>query len=206
MNERFPSLYVVVDHQTVRSRGWSLDGYVRQLAESGARFFQYRAKDQTASIQLETLCTLREIVHAYGGSIVVNDRADVAVAAEADGVHLPGDGLSVTAARDLIGDGLVGCSTHELDELGDAARAGADFVTYSPVWSPLSKEDDRSTHGRAGLSEAVQHLRQMEAETQLYALGGVTPDRAEICFDLGVGAASLGGVLERGSAEAFIRR
>ncbi len=198
MTEQVPetpeALYVIVDHETVVDCGWELEKYVEMIVDAGARFVQYRAKERSAEEMFENAVDLRDIVQDAGGQLVINGRADVAAAVGADGVHLPADGLPVSAARRIVGDGLVGCSTHDSDELRVAHSDGADFVTFSPVWSPISKSDDRATHGREGLAAAVEALDSWESQMRLYALGGVGHERAEVCRDVGAGIATIGGI------------
>jgi len=198
MSEHVPetpeSLYVIVDHGTVVDRGWQLVNYVERVVEAGARLVQYRAKEKSAAEMFVNAVDLKDIVHEAGGRLVVNGRADVAAAVGADGVHLPADGLPVSAARRIVGDGWVGCSTHDSDELRVAHLDGADFVTFSPVWSPISKSDDRATHGREGLAAAVEALDSWESSMRLYALGGVGRERADVCHNLGAGVATIGGI------------
>ena len=85
--------------------------------------------------------------------LVVNDRVDVALAAGADGVHLPSRGLPVAVARALVGGRLVGASTHLLAEAVAARRDGADYVVFGPVWPTGDKGD---AVGLDALAEAVR--------------------------------------------------
>lgn len=208
--ENSEALYVIVDHETVVDGGWDLHKYVKTIVDAGARFVQYRAKDKSAEQMVVNAVDLREIVQEAGGRLVINGRADVAAAVGADGVHLPADGLPVSAARRALGDGIVGCSTHNIDELSRATDEGADFATYSPVWSPISKSDDRETHGRTGLAAAVDVLDSADSTMRLYGLGGVSLQRVEICRELGVGAATIGGIAGADdpaeAVRAYIRR
>jgi thiamine-phosphate pyrophosphorylase len=97
---------------------------------------------------------------------LVNDRVDVALAAGADGVHLPSAGLPVAVARQLLGAGkLVGTSCHSGAEIGSAGRAGADFAFFGPVWDTPGK----TAQGEAALEAAVR-----AAAIPVFAIGGVT--------------------------------
>jgi thiamine monophosphate synthase len=118
--------------------------------------------------------------------LLVNGRADIAIAAGADGVHLPGDGLPVGAMRGRFGaDWLIGVSTHSVEEVEAAARAGADYAVFGPVYATPGKPGARPT-GAAGLAAAAQ------AGIPVYALGGVTLERfAEVAAAGAAGVAAI---------------
>src|SRR6185437_7343982 len=110
----------------------------------------------------------------YGAYLIVNDRADVTLAAAADGVHLPADSIAIADARRLMGPSrLVGVSTHRPAEAADATAAGADFAVFGPVWPPLSKPGYGPARGAEELAAACRAAVGMP----LYALGGITAER-----------------------------
>ena len=132
--------------------------------------------------------------------LVVNDRVDVALAAGADGVHLPSRGLPVAVARALVGGRLVGASTHLLAEAVAARRDGADYVVFGPVWPTGDKGD---AVGLDALAEAVRACAPMP----VFALGGVDAERARAAVAVGARVACIGAVLgqsEPGSAARAI--
>ncbi len=134
---------------------------------------QLREKDLPARELLELARQLRVICDRYRAPLIVNDRIDVAIAARADGVHLPGNSFAVADARALIGgDRLVGVSTHCEREVIDASEAGADFIVYGPVFDPLSKTAYFNAKGADGLIAASS-----AASIPLFALGGITGAR-----------------------------
>ncbi|HXU72990.1 MAG TPA: thiamine phosphate synthase [Polyangia bacterium] len=131
--------------------------------------------------------------------LLINDRADVALAAGADGVHLPARGLPVAVAR-AFGGGrlLVGASTHLLAEGVAAKRDGADYVVFGPVWPTGAKED---AIGVDALAEAVRACAPMP----VFALGGVDAERARAAVAVGARVACIGAVLGRSDAGAAAR-
>jgi thiamine-phosphate pyrophosphorylase len=134
---------------------------------------QLREKDLDAGELLALASQLRPICDRYRARLIVNDRIDVAIAAHADGVHLPANSFAVGDARSLIGDaGLIGVSTHDDAEVIGAAQSGADFVVYGPVFDPLSKESYTTARGADDLIAATR-----TASIPVFALGGITPDR-----------------------------
>jgi len=119
---------------------------------------------------------------------MINDRIDVALAAGADGVHLPADSIAIAEARRLVGPSrFVGVSTHSAAEAADAAAAGADFAVFGPVWPPLSKSGYGPARGPQSLGAACEAAPGMA----LYALGGVTAERVAALWGTtgGAGAA-----------------
>jgi len=137
---------------------------------------QLREKDLEGRELYRLATALRPICTRHRARLLVNDRIDVALAAEADGVHLPADSIAIDEARRLVGSArLVGISTHSAAEAADAAVAGADFAVFGPVWPSLSKPG----YGPARGSESLGAACRAAAGMPLYALGGVTAERVE---------------------------
>lgn len=158
---------------------------------------------------------LRTLTHKYAAPLFVNDRLDVALAIEADGVHLPGHGLPVGAARRLLGERrLIAAAAHSLSEIRTLVRNSADFVTFGPIWPTPSKPDDPSLAqaqrispiGVNGLAAATAALG---PEVPIFALGGIdTAERAAACAAAGARVAGIRGVLSAldpaAAARAFL--
>ena len=183
-----PPIYLIADRATCGDRPM-LEVLARAL-DAGVRLVQLREKvlDRDA---LEALAEQVLLLTArYDAMLLINEPADIAVKIGAQGVHLPGDTLP-RAVRDRVGPSfLIGYSTHTHEEL-DCAR-GADFVTYSPIFTPGSKPGyDGVKAGLAGLANAVTYSR-----LPVYALGGITPKRAAKCRTTGcAGVAVMSGIL-----------
>ena len=136
---------------------------------------------------LEKARALAALCHGFGAPLLVNDRADVALAAGADGVHLPARGLSVADVRALGGLGLVGVSAHSAADVVRAAREGADFAVFAPVYDTPGK----TAQGEAALAEACR-----AAPIPVLALGGVDETNAARCMEAGArGVACIRSVL-----------
>ena len=134
---------------------------------------QLREKDLDARELVELARQLRVICDRHRARLLVNDRIDVAIAARAEGVHLPANSFAVADARALLGlKRLVGVSTHDPAEVIAAAEAGADFVVYGPVFDPLSKGTYTIARGADGLIAACD-----TASIPVFALGGITATR-----------------------------
>ncbi len=177
------SLYLITDRRQVP--GGDLVTAVHSALEGGVRAVQLREKDLPAAALYPLARELRELTRRYGARLLVNDRVDVALAVEADGVHLGGHSLPAATVRRLLGpDRLLAISTHSAAEAAQAARSGADFITFGPVYFTPSK-------ARYGAPVGLDALATVATATSLpvFALGGVT---AELCPE--VIAAGAGGV------------
>ena len=183
-----PPLYLIADRATCGDRPM-MDVLARAL-DAGVRLVQLREKALDRDV-LEALAEqVLSLVARYDAVLLINLAADIAVKIGAQGVHLPGDALP-QAVRDRVGSSfLIGYSTHTHAELDCAG--GADFVTYSPIFTPGSKPGyDGVEAGLAGLANAVAHSR-----LPVYALGGITPSRAARCRTTGcAGVAVMSGIL-----------
>jgi thiamine-phosphate pyrophosphorylase len=172
-------LYLITDRRIVRSGDLvgacaaALDA-APAVAPPGAVALQLREKDLTGRELYALALELRDVCARTGAPLLINDRVDVALAAGADGVHLPSDSIGVAMARKLLGDRkLIGVSTHSPPDVTAAAREGADFVVFGPVFEPISKSTYGPPWGPNGLAAACRANK-----IPVYALGGVTPERA----------------------------
>jgi thiamine-phosphate pyrophosphorylase len=160
---------------------------------------QLREKDLAPRDLYALARRLLEVTHRHRCQLLVNDRIDVALAAGADGVHLPEKGLPIAVARRLgrPGSFIVGVSVHGADAAGAAARDGADLVVCGPVWSTPSKRELGEPLGEAALTQARKALSGAGAATRLYAIGGVTePERAHAAVRAGAhGIAVVRGIV-----------
>ncbi|KIH75592.1 thiamine-phosphate diphosphorylase [Geoalkalibacter ferrihydriticus] len=167
------SLYLITDRRALPS-GRSLDDAVGAACAGGVGAVQLREKDLDTRALYALACRLREITAAHGVRLLINDRIDLALAVAADGVHLGGRSLPLAVARRLLGpDGLIGVSTHNPQEIHAAHQNGADFVTFGPVYATPSKAAFGPPQGLQAL-----HAACAGASLPVFALGGITPERA----------------------------
>lgn len=187
------SLYLITDRKLTRGGLAATCEEVLAAARMYRRFVavQLREKDLTGRELLALAHELRKICTAHGALLLINDRIDVAMACNADGVHLPANSFSVRDARELLGKSkLIGCSTHTLAEVEAANRAGADFIVFGPVYDPISKSAYGPATGIDALREACE-----ASDLPVYALGGITADRIAELDDTGMaGVAAIGSV------------
>lgn len=144
-----------------------------EIGMRGAVAIQLREKDLEARPLLALARALRAVCDRHGAKLLVNERVDVALASAADGVHLPFNSIGAKQARKLLGPArLIGTSTHSPPDIAGAAREGADFVVFGPVFDPISKGSYGPAWGLSGLAAACR-----ARSIPVFALGGVTPDR-----------------------------
>jgi thiamine-phosphate pyrophosphorylase len=158
-------LYVLVTESLCRA---SLAGTVREACEGGADVIQLREKGMDDRRLLALAREVRRITRQLRTLFIVNDRPDIAVLAEADGVHLGQDDLPIHEARRIVGPAaLIGISTHNLDQLRSAVLAGASYLGVGPTFTSPTKD----FMALAGL----EFVQQAAAETTLpfFVLGGV---------------------------------
>jgi thiamine-phosphate pyrophosphorylase len=172
-------LYLITDRHIVKS-GDLIAACEAALsaAPAGTVALQLREKDLSARELYELAVRLREICTRAGAPLIVNDRVDVAIAANADGVHLPFDSIGVSMARRLLGPNrLIGVSSHSPPDVSGAAREGADFAVFGPVFDPISKPASGPAWGVSGLKAAC-----IAGAIPVFALGGMTSERTRELF------------------------
>lgn len=182
-------LHVITD-TTLQGRFSALDLATYALA-GGAEVIQYREKRAPTRRALEEAASIADVCRRRRAQFIVNDRADLAWAADATGVHLGDDDLPLALARRLLGpDRLLGASADCDTEVAQRTRAGADYVGIGPVFATSSKADTGPRLGLDGLRRAVAASR-----IPLIAIGGVDASNLASVLETGVhGAAVLSGV------------
>ncbi len=160
-------LYAITDRQALPGR--DPGPFLRRAVGAGVDLVQVREKD-LADGDLFALARLAvESARGSGTKILINDRLDVAIAAEADGVHLGGHSAPADAVRAVAPEGfIIGVSTHSLQEAGEAAGAEADFITFGPVFHTPSKARYGPPLGTGALREACEAV-----ELPVLPLGGI---------------------------------
>ncbi len=133
------SLYLITDRTQV-ANGHSLYTAVEAALQGGVKAVQLREKDLTADELLPLARRLRALTSSHDALLFINDNINLAIEVKADGVHLGGHSQATEVIRSRVGDKmLIGVSTHSKDEIEIAARQGADFVTFGPVYATPSK-------------------------------------------------------------------
>jgi len=210
---RIPLLYPILDADSLAaaSAGGSamqaVCSHALALAEGGCTLMQYRAKQISVREMLAQARELRRLLPSV--TLIMNDRADLAVAAGFDGVHVGQDDLSPAGARRVVGaEALVGLSTHNAAQMKEALGKPVDYLAIGPVFATGSKENADPVVGLAGVAEARRLLDESGCALPLVAIGGITRANAEAVLKAGADSVAVIGDLlssPRESAREFFR-
>ena len=215
---QLPRLYCIVDSAFLPTTE-ELLGYVEALAAGGCTLLQYRNKSGNARVMLEQARWLKEHVGSHPNvaknatlgwgtedsvQLIMNDRADLCLAADFDGVHVGQDDLSPESVRAIIGpERWLGVSTHTPEQLHEADLTSADYLAIGPVFATSSKERPDPVVGLDGVRRARALTRK-----PLVAIGGITRANAALVIEAGADSVAVISDLlrePRKSAEEFFR-
>lgn len=158
-------LYVIIDKNLAGKR--DVVEVASEVIKGGAKVIQLRAKDVSAKDFLKLGLDLRVLTKDSDVNFIINDRVDVALACEADGVHLGQDDFLIRGARDLMGEKIIGISTHTIEQALEAEKEGADYISIGPVFST----DLKPGYPPTGL-ELIQRIRST-IHIPFVAIGGI---------------------------------
>lgn len=194
------SLYLITDRR--QTAGRPLVPLLRQAVRAGLRAIQFRERDLADREWLALAGEAAPFLHEAGCRLLVNDRADLALALQADGLHLRSDGLPVPVARRLVGSGrLIGVSAHSVEEVVRAEAEGADFAVLGPVYDTPSKRGYGAPIGLSPIAEARRRCRM-----PVFAIGGVTTERVREVREAGAaGVAVVSAILSAPDVDAATR-
>jgi thiamine-phosphate pyrophosphorylase len=175
-----PKLYAITD---ARLTGLSHAEQVARLRDGGAKFIQLREKHLSPREFYNEAEAALAVARERGVRLIINDRADIALALGADGLHLGQDDLDPVAARRLLGDRfIIGYSTHTIAQAIEAARLPIDYIALGPIFDTHTKENPDPTVGL----EALRRVRDtIDPSVMLVAIGGITQTTARAALDAG---------------------
>jgi len=184
-----PKLYAIVDAACF-SQSEELYKFAQELIAGGVTFLQYRNKNGSARVMLEHALELRRI----GGDsvrLIMNDRADLCLAAGFDGCHVGQDDLSAAAVREIIGnDRILGLSTHNPEQAKQAHESSADYIAVGPVFQTASKANPDPVIALEG----VRRARALTSKP-LVAIGGITRSNCRQVLEAGADSVAVIGDL-----------
>jgi thiamine-phosphate pyrophosphorylase len=197
-------LCVITD--TVVQTRFSHEELAEMAVKGGADMIQFRDKSMPSGKMVETAKRIKKICDSIKSSkviFIVNDRVDIALISDADGVHLGTDDIPLKEARELLGKNkIIGGTAHSLNEALKAEKDGADYIGYGHIFATRSK---LKTTPPAGLKELADVCRQVN--TKIIAVGGITLQNAKQVIDAGAyGIAVIGSVAKAGDPEKIVKQ
>ena len=176
---------------------------VHHVLRAGVRCIQYREKDLSRREIYEHAVTIRKLTRLFDSHLIINDHADIALAVDADGVHLGQDDLPLKEAKKIMGSKIVGISTHSLAQAIEAERCGADYIGFGPVFHTTTKD--------AGIPKGVDNIRIIKENVSIpvVAIGGISLDNIVSVIRAGADAVAVATAICKGdmaaNAEKFVR-
>lgn len=184
-----PKIYPITDAFT---SGLSHAEQFGRLAEGGARMIQLREKNASPRAFYESAREVLALAEKINIKVIINDRADIAFALKAGGVHLGQDDLPPQAARRLLGENaVIGFSTHGVEQAIEAVRLPVDYIAVGPVFATKTKQNPEKTIGLKG----VERVRKAVGNFPLVAIGGITLKNAGDVFGAGADSVAVIGDL-----------
>ncbi|MCY6485807.1 thiamine phosphate synthase [Clostridium aestuarii] len=179
------SLYLVTDRSFLNGR--SLKECVEEAIKGGATLVQVREKDISTRKFYNVALEIKEVTAKYNVPLIINDRLDIALAVDAEGVHLGQKDMSIKLARKILGeDKIIGISAGNIQEALEAERDGADYVGLGTVFFTGTKKDIDTPIGTEGLREIVEEIK-----IPSVAIGGINENNTEEVMKTGVNGISV---------------
>jgi thiamine-phosphate pyrophosphorylase len=193
-NLKYPDfkIYLITDRN--RCKNENLLPAVHEALKGGIRCIQLREKDMSTTDLLKLAIDLRVLTRKYSAYLIINDRIDICLSVDADGIHLPETGLPISVARKLIGnEKLIGISLHSFEDIKNKSNLDFDFFTLSPIFETTSKPGFKNTLGSKIIYEAKRLTNK-----PLFALGGINDSNIDEVIENGAdGIALISGILSK---------
>ena len=204
-DSRIQTLYAILDDEVAERAGWTLVDLAAAYLDGGARFLQIRAKKARSAWLLDVASAVVELARTAGAAVVLNDRADIARLAGADGVHVGQEDLPPAAVRTILcGNDIVGLSTHTLAQVEAATGEPVGYVAVGPVFSTTTKVTGYDSVGLDMVRRAAALTR--EHAVPLVAIGGITLETAPEVIRAGAAAvAVISDLLTTGDPSSRVR-
>ena len=178
-------LYAILD--TSLAKGRSPMAVLGEFLKAGVKLVQLRGKELSSAEFFALAKDARQLTREAGVMFIVNDRADIALAVGADGVHLGQDDLPLAAARKILGrENIIGISTHDLAQARNTEQGGADYIGFGPIFGTATKDTGYTPRGLEMLREIKQAVK-----IPIVAIGGINESNVAEVWKTGADAAAI---------------
>ncbi|WP_242220760.1 thiamine phosphate synthase [Bacillus cereus group sp. BfR-BA-01380] len=163
---------------------------MKESLDGGVTLFQYREKGNgalTGEKRYAFAGELQSLCKEYNVPFIVNDDVELAIALDADGVHVGQDDENIKIVREKMGDKIIGVSAHTIEEARFAIENGADYLGVGPIFQTNTKKDAKAVQGTAGL----RHFRKTEITIPIVGIGGITIENAASVIEAGADGVSV---------------
>ncbi|RPI14798.1 MAG: thiamine phosphate synthase [Ignavibacteriae bacterium] len=170
--------------------------------KGGADIVQFRDKSMPASEMVNTAIEIKKICNETGALLIINDRVDIAMLSDADGVHLGKEDIPVNEARKLLGKyKIIGATANSPEDAKNAVKAGADYIGFGHIFQTYSKKKATPPVGISGLQEIVNNIK-----IPVLAIGGIDLSNLDEVINTGVhGIAVIGCVVKSSNPEKTVK-
>jgi thiamine-phosphate pyrophosphorylase len=171
---------------------------VQTALEAGIRWVQFRRKNGARRQLFSDAMYLKNITKQFGAMLVINDYADIAMAVEADGLHVGQDDLPLSEAKKIMGRVIIGVSTHSVAQAVEAMNGGADYIGFGPIFPTATKD--------AGQPKGAKSIREIKAAVSMpvIAIGGITAHNARDVFAEGCDGIAVSAGIGEGDIKANV--
>lgn len=179
----------------------SYEDMVLRALKAGVKWIQYRDKESSRREVYNESIRLRSIAADFDAAFIVNDYPDIALAVNADGVHLGQDDMPLREARSIMGrDKIIGISTHSLNQAVESDRNGADYIGVGPVFQTATKN--------AGIPRGTDMLHEIKGQVHIpvVAIGGINLENISSLLKAGADAVAVASAILTGDIEKNIKK
>jgi thiamine-phosphate pyrophosphorylase len=179
-----PPLYAILDPDQIKGR--AIEEVLGEMLRAGVTMLQLRVKSLAAKDFLALVQHVRKETEAHHCRLIVNDRVDIALACNADGVHLGQEDLPLHVGRKLLGNKIIGISTHDIEQAQQAERGGADYIGFGPMFGTTTKDTGLTPRG-------IGMLQQIHAAVNIpiVAIGGINEQNVTQVWQAGADSAAI---------------
>ena len=194
-------IYLVTD--STLSLGRPIEWIVEEAVKGGATIVQLREKDCSTRDFLELAIKLREILHKYNVPLIINDRVDIALASDADGVHIGQSDMPYSVVRKILGsDKIIGLSVENMEQAHEAESLDVDYIAVSPVFSTNTKTDTSEAMGLEGVKKVASFSKH-----PIVGIGGMNKDTIKSVIEAGAkGVAIVSAIVSAESPQSSTRQ